>query len=114
MLLLQNNWQNQLDRDHFSSLQEQSIIHRLLKKKKKEKAEVGIQPSKQKKDNILLLFLQEILYFIMLTRDKIGKQYYPYLLAGKGTPPAQARSAETAQGDALYQQPMDVRQTQQY
>lgn len=30
MLFLQNNWQNQLDRDYFSSLQEQSIIHILI------------------------------------------------------------------------------------
>lgn len=41
-----------------------------------------------------LLFLQQILYFIMLTTDKIGKQYYPYLLAGKGAAPALAKSAE--------------------
>lgn len=30
----------------------------------------------------------------MLTTDKIGKQYYPYLLAGKGAAPALAKSAE--------------------
>lgn len=94
MLFLQNNWQNQLDRDYFSSLQEQSIIHILIKKKKKQKVTYNPTHKKGQHTAFFFLFLQQILYFIMLTTDKIGKQYYPYLLAGKGAAPALAKSAE--------------------
>lgn len=113
MLFLQNNWQNQLDRDYFSSLQEQSIIHILIKKKKKQK--VTYNPTHKKGQHTAFFF------FISTANSVFYNAHYrqnwetvlpiPACWQGRCSSTGQISREDYAQGDALYQQPMDVRQT---
>lgn len=114
MLFLQNNWQNQLDRDYFSSLQEQSIIHILIKKKKT-KSRRWRTTLHTKKDNILLFFFistaNSVFYNAHYRQNWEAVLPIPACWQGRCSSTGQISREDYAQGDALYQQPMDVRQT---